>query len=105
MLLVLLISVMVGATTVDIFVSGRFEQDARLADQVCLCSFWQCLQAIEHYRRLECEERKKERKILDCREMMRACRCQLAELTYTYEAHQVVGLQIQGLLLLFIFDF
>jgi len=32
-LLVLLISVMVGATTVDIIVSGRFEQDARLADQ------------------------------------------------------------------------
>lgn len=58
MLLVLLISVMVGATTVDIIVSGRFEQDARLADQVCLCSFWECLQAC----RLECEERKKEKK-------------------------------------------
>jgi hypothetical protein len=61
-LLVLLISVMVGATTVDIIVSGRFEQDARLADQVCLCSFGKRLQAIEHYRRLECEEGKKERK-------------------------------------------
>lgn len=63
MLLVLLISVMVGATTVDIIVSGRFEQDAGLADQVWLCSFGKCSQAIEHYRRLECEERKKERKI------------------------------------------
>lgn len=45
MLLVLLISVMVGATTVDIIVSGRFEQDARLADQVCLYSSLQIFES------------------------------------------------------------
>lgn len=50
------------------------------------------------------KERKKDRKILVCREMMSACRCQETEITYTHAVHQVVGLQMQGLLPL-IFNF